>query len=152
MSRVEFPDRLCPDLRKGQECKYGKDCRFSHEKKKFGPDGKLKGKGAAAVGGAAGDQNKAGAGPEGLDWEPPGGLGEAGCVSRPAGGAPNLFGYAVWLGKVGAAEPEGELAVAVKVNKTDARSGRNSISRLADLPPRWWVKTLLVMPYVRALC
>ena len=107
VSRVEFPDRLCPDRRKGQECKYGKDCRFSHEKKKFGPDGKLKGKGAAAVGSAAGDQNKAGAGPEGLDWEPPGGLGRAGCVSRPAGGAPSPFGCAVRLGKVGAAEPGG---------------------------------------------
>ena len=65
----------------------------------------------AAVGGAAGDQNKAGAGPEGLDWEPPGGLGKAGCVSRPAGGAPNPFSYAVWLGKVGTAEPEGELTM-----------------------------------------
>ena len=49
MSKLEFPDRFCPDLRKGQECRYGKDCRFSHDKKRFDADGKLKVKGAAKI-------------------------------------------------------------------------------------------------------
>ena len=35
MSRVQFPDKLFPDLRKGQECKYGKECKFSHDKHRF---------------------------------------------------------------------------------------------------------------------
>ena len=35
VSRVQFPDKFCPDLKKGQECKYGKECKFSHDKARF---------------------------------------------------------------------------------------------------------------------
>ncbi len=38
LSKVEFPDKLCPNLRQGQECRYGKVCRLSHEKRRFDAD------------------------------------------------------------------------------------------------------------------
>jgi hypothetical protein len=135
MSKLEFPDRFCPDLRKGQECRYGKDCRFSHEKKRFDADGKLKVKGAAKI-----EKAHAGA-DEDVDWEPPGGLaGPKAKLVAHKGGAPNPFGFPLWLGKVGQCEPAyATTEIASAVGKTEGRSPQKAIKSLADLPARWWI-------------
>ena len=132
MSKLEFPDRFCPDLRKGQECRYGKDCRFSHEKKRFDADGKLKVKGAAKI-----EKAHAGA-DEDVDWEPPGGLaGPKAKLVAHKGGAPNPFGFPLWLGKVGQCEPAyATTEIASVVGKTEGRSLQKTFKSLADLPAR----------------
>ena len=96
VSRVQFPDKLCPDLQKGRECKYGKECRYSHDKKKFKADGSAK-KGVAAC------DSKAEAAEE-VDWEPPAGLAamapRAGRGPSRSGGMANPFAFGpLWLGQ-----------------------------------------------------
>ena len=39
-------DRLCGFIKKGEECSYGKDCKYSHNKKAFNADGTKKVKGS----------------------------------------------------------------------------------------------------------
>ena len=139
MSKVEFPDRFCPDLRKGQVCRYGKDCRFSHEKKRFDADGKLKVKGAAKIEKAA-----AKAAEEEVDWEPPGGLPtpKKGTMVSQRGSAPNPFGFPLWLGKVGQCEPAYAATELAAVAGKVERTVHKGIKFLKDLPARWWIEAV----------
>ena len=93
VSRVQFPDRLCNDIKAGKECRRGKECKFSHDKSRFDADGKLKMKAVAPVnqGDAAGS----------VDWSPPswggGQLAQPPATGRTGGaGAANPFAYPVW--------------------------------------------------------
>jgi len=73
VSRILYPDRLCPDLRKGTQCKFGKECKFSHDKKRFDDNGNLK-KGSGKRVHRVGQDGQTG-GDTNLDWEPPAGMG-----------------------------------------------------------------------------
>ena len=42
VAKVQFPDRLCPNLKRGQACRFPNDCKFSHEKHRFDQEGWLK--------------------------------------------------------------------------------------------------------------
>ena len=127
VSRVQFPDKLCPDLRKGQECKYGKECKFSHDKHRFDSNGFLK-KGAAACTQLEAAQE--------VDWAPPAGL-PGNSISRPrSGGTSNPFAFGpLWLGQLKSMELPETVEVPSILQKIGSVSADVGFSKQGEKQP-----------------
>ena len=60
---MQFPDKLCHDIKNGRECQRGKGCKYSHDLKHFDENGNPKRKSNKAVVTTAAEGGQAQSGP-----------------------------------------------------------------------------------------
>ena len=118
-------DRLCGYSKKGEDCPYGKECKYSHNKKAFNADGTKKAKGSNSQTPAvdAGD-----------DWGKPVGLKSNVCGYAKA--YPEPFS-AVVSGQPASRQTAAKMVASAAVVKPAACS----IKALSELPEDWWTLT-----------
>ena len=115
--------RLCGYVKKGETCPYGKDCKFSHQKKRFTPEGKLKQTATQNTKAAEAGASSSGSGD---GWGQPVGLGKStGCVKL----------------LVDADQPTLRIASQQPIQAAIKPDQDGGLKSLSALPKEWWTET-----------
>ncbi|MEC8942206.1 MAG: hypothetical protein VYC95_05695, partial [Verrucomicrobiota bacterium] len=149
----EQKDKLCPSIKRGEQCPYGGEkCKFSHKRSKFDEDGKLK-SGSKGRGGGGSSKGKKGKG----EWAPPPGMARGGkkggqgrmmnLATAPDAGSDSwmiggwAFPMGVYGNSLGIKQPtEWTTAHDHDRGKGTAGYGKEVLHRLEDLPASWWTQ------------